>query len=44
MDDSRPASVALTTASAISSGVIGRCDDMDGVWIAPVTTKVMTLF
>jgi hypothetical protein len=26
---------------AISSGVIGRCGDMVGVWIEPVTAQVM---
>ena len=36
-----PASAAPTAASAISSGVIGRCGDMLGVWIAPVTAQVM---
>src|SRR4051812_34388589 len=39
-----PASAAPTAASAISSGVTGRCGDMEGVWIAPVTAQViMTL-
>src|SRR4051794_21908272 len=28
-------------ASAISSGVIGRAGDIEGVWIAPVTAQVM---
>jgi hypothetical protein len=28
-------------ASAISLGVIGRCGDMVGVWIEPVTAQVM---
>ena len=32
---------APTAASAISSGVTGRCGDMLGVWIAPVTAQVM---
>jgi len=27
--------------SAISSGVIGRCGDIVGVWIAPVIAQVM---
>ena len=36
-----PACAAPTAASAISSGVIGRCGDMVGVWIAPVTAQVM---
>jgi hypothetical protein len=31
-------------ASAISSGVIGRCGDIVGVWIEPVTAQVMTTF
>ena len=36
-----PASAAPTAASAISRGVIGRCGDIDGVWIEPVTAQVM---
>src|SRR5215510_10624429 len=36
-----PALAAPIAASAISSGVIGRCGDMVGVWIAPVTAHVM---
>ena len=36
-----PASAAPTAASAISRGVIGRCGDIDGVWIEPVTAHVM---
>ena len=36
-----PASAAPIAASAISSGVTGRCGDMEGVWIAPVTAQVM---
>src|SRR5579859_3077553 len=36
-----PASAAPTAASAISSAVIGRCGDMVGVWIEPVTAQVM---
>src|SRR5579883_2705075 len=36
-----PASEAPTAASTISSGVTGRCGDIDGVWIAPVTAQVM---
>src|SRR5262252_9367835 len=36
-----PASAAPMAASAISCGVIGRCGDIDGVWIAPVTAQVM---
>ena len=36
-----PASAAPSAASTISSGVTGRCGDMDGVWIAPVTAQVM---
>src|ERR1700722_1529635 len=36
-----PASAAPIAASAISSGVTGRCGDIDGVWIAPVTAQVM---
>src|SRR5262245_8687628 len=36
-----PASWAPMAASAISSAVIGRCGDIVGVWIAPVTAHVM---
>src|SRR5262245_32228635 len=36
-----PASAAPMAASAISCGVIGRCGDIDGVWIDPVTAQVM---
>src|SRR3954452_3860062 len=36
-----PASAAPTAASAICSGVTGRCGDMEGVWMAPVTAQVM---
>src|SRR5262245_53421871 len=36
-----PASAAPMAASAISSGVTGRCGDIDGVWIDPVTAQVM---
>ncbi len=36
-----PASAAPMAASAISSAVIGRCGDIDGVWIEPVTAQVM---
>src|SRR5205814_7060707 len=36
-----PASCAPIAASAISSAVMGRCGDMVGVWIAPVTAHVM---
>ena len=40
-----PASMAPTAASSISSAVTGRCGDMLGVWIEPVTAQVMmTLF
>jgi hypothetical protein len=28
-------------ASMISSAVTGRCGDIDGVWIEPVTAQVM---
>src|SRR6516165_3205936 len=39
-----PASAAPTAASAISVAVIGRCGDIEGVWIEPVTAQViMTL-
>ena len=36
-----PASAAPMAASAISCAVIGRCGDIEGVWIAPVTAQVM---
>src|SRR5436305_3581092 len=36
-----PASAAPTAASAISSAVTGRCGDIEGVWIEPVTAQVM---
>jgi hypothetical protein len=36
-----PASAAPMAASAISDDVIGRCGDIDGVWIEPVTAQVM---
>ena len=36
-----PAFAAPIAASAISSGEIGRCGDIEGVWIAPVTAQVM---
>src|SRR5690349_23760414 len=40
-----PASAAPIAASAISLAVTGRCGDIDGVWIEPVTAQVMmTLF
>src|SRR5262245_34906282 len=44
VNDGTPASAAPIAALAISSGVTGRWDDMEGVWIAPVTAQVtMTL-
>jgi hypothetical protein len=39
-----PASAAAIDCSAISSGVIGKCGDMLGVWIEPVTAQVMMTF
>jgi hypothetical protein len=36
-----PASAASIAAAAMSSGVTGRCGDIDGVWIAPVTAQLM---
>ena len=36
-----PASAAPMAAVAISSAVIGRCGDIDGVWIDPVIAQVM---
>ena len=37
----RPPRAAPIAASAISCGVTGRCGDIDGVWIEPVTAQVM---
>ena len=34
---------AAIEASAISSAVIGRCGDIDGVWMAPVTAQLMKI-
>jgi hypothetical protein len=31
-------------ASAISCDVTGKCGDIDGVWIEPVTAQVMMTF
>jgi hypothetical protein len=39
-----PAWAAAMDDSAISSGVTGRCGDIDGVWIAPVTAQLMMTF
>ncbi len=36
-----PASAAAMDSRAISAGVIGRCGDIEGVWMAPVTAQVM---
>ena len=36
-----PASEASTAEVAISAGETGRCGDMVGVWIPPVTAQVM---
>ena len=36
-----PASAASIDCWAISAGVIGRCGDIVGVWIEPVTAQVM---
>ena len=36
-----PASAAPIALSAISCAVTGRCGDIDGVWIEPVTAQVM---
>src|SRR6266513_1150492 len=38
-----PACAAPIAPSAISSGVTGRCGDMLGVWIEPVTAQVQPL-
>src|SRR5262249_30706587 len=39
-----PASAATRASRVISSGVMGRCGDMVGVWMAPVTAQVMMTF
>src|SRR5712691_1269889 len=39
-----PACAAPIAPSAISSGVTGRCGDIDGVWMEPVTAQVMMTF
>src|SRR5436190_22246832 len=39
-----PASAAPIAASAISLAVMGRCGDIDRVWIEPVTAQVMMTF
>src|SRR6266478_1766851 len=36
-----PASAAPMAASAISLAVMGRCGDIEGVWIEPVTAQEM---
>ncbi len=36
-----PASVAASDSAMISSGVTGKCGDIEGVWIAPVMAQVM---
>ena len=36
-----PASAAPMAASAISAAVTGRCGDIEGVWMEPVTAQVM---
>ena len=36
-----PARLATVVASEISSAVTGKCGDMEGVWIEPVTAQVM---
>jgi hypothetical protein len=36
-----PALAAPSAASAISLAVTGKCGDMLGVWMAPVTAQVM---
>ena len=40
--DARPC--VPIAAFAISSAVTGRCGDIDGVWIEPVTAQVMITF
>ena len=44
MNDRAPASAAAMASSAICCGVMGRCGDMVGVWIPPVTAQVMITF
>ena len=39
-----PASAAPSADSAISDAVTGRCGDMVGVWIDPVTAQEMMTF
>ena len=39
-----PASAAPTAASSISAALTGRCGDMDGVWMEPVTAQVTMIF
>src|SRR5579859_5496913 len=39
-----PASAAATPCSTMSSGVYGRCGDIDGVWPEPVSAHVMMTF
>jgi hypothetical protein len=41
VDDRGAASAASTEAATISSGVIGRCGDIEGVCTEPVTAQVM---
>ena len=36
-----PACAAPSADSAISAAVTGKCDDIDGVWIDPVTAQEM---
>ena len=36
-----PASAARRPSATISSGVTGRCGDIEGVWIAPVSAQLM---
>ena len=38
-----PVVAASTEACAISSGVIGRCGDIVGVWMPPVGAQVMMI-
>ncbi len=39
-----PAYAAPSALSAISSAVTGRCGDIEGVWIEPVTAQLMMTF
>ena len=44
VQDRRARLAAATLSRTISSGVTGRCGDIDGVWIDPVTAHVSRIF